>query len=141
MKLLQQESLGSLKLNYDGLEYKNFFVKVLRRWINLKQFLGYLNKILKSVLIFILNLSFPITWMRDQEIFNISLFFNSSDLEIESKKFFFAVFGWYFAPDPDPCNPLIFADPDSGSQSLANPTDLALLLLTTTFYIIFIDAI
>ena len=51
-------------------------------------------------------------------------FFTSSDLGFRSKKFFFAVFGRYFIPlGSGSIDPHIFADPDAGSQNLADPTD------------------
>ena len=48
---------------------------------------------------------------RDKDILNNLSFFNSSDLGIESRRFF-AVFGWYFALGSKSRDPHIFADPD-----------------------------
>ena len=50
---------------------------------------------------------------RNQEIFIISLFFNSSDFGFESKIFCCCSFWLIFCP----------LDPDPGSQNLADPTD------------------
>ena len=53
--------------------------------------------------------------LRDEEI---SLFFNSSDLGFESKRYLFAVFGYFAALPLGPRSvvPHIFVDPDPGSQ-------------------------
>ena len=51
------------------------------------------------------------------------IFFNSSDLGFEVK-FFFCSFWLIFHPyGSGSVDPHIFADPDPGSQNLADPTD------------------
>ena len=56
---------------------------------------------------------------RNQEIIIISLFFIGSYLNIESKKRFFL----QFLIDILSFDTHVFADPDPGSQNLADPTD------------------
>ena len=54
---------------------------------------------------------------KNKEFFIISLFFNSSDLDFESKKVFLCSFWLILSPlDPDP-------DLDPGSQNLADPSN------------------
>ena len=61
---------------------------------------------------------------RNQEIFIIFYFFNSSDLCLESKIFFLLQFLVDILPlGSGSVDPHIFADPDPGSQNLADPTD------------------
>ena len=54
-----------------------------------------------------------------------SLFFKSSDFGFRSKKGFFCSFWLIFYPalGSGSVDPHIFADPDPGSQNLADPTD------------------
>ena len=63
---------------------------------------------------------------RNQEIFSISLFFNSSDLGFDSKTFILKFLVDILPLGSGSVNPHFFADPDPDpeSQNLADPRDL-----------------
>ena len=66
---------------------------------------------------FMLNLDEP---FRDQEIFIVKLFLTVQNWVLSV---FSTVFGWYLTPWIGSVDPHIFADPDTGNQNLADPTD------------------
>ena len=68
-------------------------------------------------LIFILKLDEP---FRNDDIFIISLFSNVQIWVLRVKIFFCSFWSIFYLLDPEP---YIFADPDAGSQNLADPTD------------------
>ena len=80
----------------------------------------FLQDWLKKSLFFMLKLN---KLWRLQEVFNYLLLVNSWDFVLKAKSKFLVSFGWYFAPwIRMRADQHIFADPDPGSQNVANLT-------------------
>ena len=115
-------------------------IRTGKKWIQIQvissRFTDFFNKKLFSKFLFYffpLFLSLNLMNHSEMRKFLIIFFFKSLDLGFRSKKVFFCSFRLIFYPlDPDPwirirgsasVDPHIFADPDPGSQNLADPTD------------------